>query len=156
MLLSSRVGRRQRTAPELPVRARQRVSTWTRIRASDPIEPWREPAASAFTLREEEIKHTISAPGVDIYVETLPNTLCGSSERCPLSGTSFSAPQVAAVVASCLASGRCKGGTDEIIQTVRPDAREHYLETDRTFGGTTSLGAKFYGHLVWAGLHKQR
>ncbi|ATW46814.1 hypothetical protein CGZ69_01100 [Streptomyces peucetius subsp. caesius ATCC 27952] len=115
--------------------------------------PWN---FSAFALREEEIKHTISAPGVDIYVETLPNTLCGSSERCPLSGTSFSAPQVAAVVALCLTSGRCKGGTDEIIQTVRSDAREHYLDTDRTFGGTPSLGPKFYGHLVWAGLPKQR
>ncbi|MCT7351560.1 S8 family serine peptidase [Streptomyces sp. 15-116A] len=114
--------------------------------------PWRN---SGFAVREREIRHTISAPGVDIYVKTLPTNGFGCDNLgpglCTTSGTSYSAPIAAGVVALCISSGQCTGSPAEIIQTVRRHAREHHLETDRRYGGSPALGDKYYGHLVWAG-----
>ncbi len=114
--------------------------------------PWRN---SAFAVRDENIRHTISAPGVDIYIKTLASNALDCNEfgpgLCTISGTSFSSPIAAGVVALCISSGQCTGSPADIIQTVRHHARDHYLETGRRFGGSPRLGDKYYGHLVWAG-----
>ncbi|MGW0699781.1 S8 family serine peptidase [Streptomyces sp. NPDC002867] len=83
-------------------------------------QPWRN---SSFAVGPQEIEHTISAPGVDIFVQTLPNRLgCGADGRCAVSGTSLSAPIAAGVVALRISSGQCEGSSADIIRTVRGHA----------------------------------
>ena len=61
----------------------------------------------------------------------------------------MAAPHVAATVALCIASGRCRGAPAAIIRQVRADAAAH---GDHFTGDERSLVAgRHFGELAWAG-----
>ena len=87
--------------------------------------------------------HLIAAPGVCIR-----SSWPGGGYR-TISGTSMAAPHVAATVALCIASGRCRGAPATIIRQVRADAAAH---GDHFTGDERSLIAgRHFGELAWAG-----
>ena len=87
--------------------------------------------------------HLIAAPGVCIR-----SSWPGGGYR-TISGTSMAAPHVAATVALCIASGRCRGAPAAIIRQVRADAAAH---GDHFTGDERSLVAgRHFGELAWAG-----
>lgn len=91
------------------------------------------------------VAHLIAAPGVCIR-----STWPGGSYK-TISGTSMAAPHVSAVVALCIAGGRCRGAPPSIIRQVRADAAAH----GDGFAGDehAPLARRHYGDLVWAGAY---
>lgn len=87
--------------------------------------------------------HVIAAPGVCIR-----SSWPGGGYR-TISGTSMAAPHVAATVALCIASGRCRGAPAAIIRQVRADAAaraDHFSGDERSL-----IAGRHFGELAWAG-----
>jgi len=87
--------------------------------------------------------HIVAGPGVCIR-----SSWPGGSYR-TISGTSMASPHVAATVALCISSGRCRGTARSIIAQVRSDAAAH----GDGFSGDEhgAIARRHYGDLVWAG-----
>jgi subtilisin len=106
---------------------------------------------SNFATISADQAHTVAAPGVCIVTDFLGGQLAVES------GTSFSSPLVAGVVALCIASGPCAGLTPaQIIQKLVSDASA-YSTANPGYGFAGDplrpQAGKYYGYLVRAALY---
>ncbi len=98
---------------------------------------------SDYASAASDVAHLVAAPGVCIR-----SAWPGGGTR-TISGTSMATPHVAATVALCIASGRCKGDAAAVIRQIRADASRH----GDGFSGDehAPIAHRHYGDLVWAG-----
>lgn len=98
---------------------------------------------SNYASSTSDLGHLVAGPGVCIR-----SSWPGGGYR-TISGTSMAAPHVAATVALCISSGRCRGSARSIIAQIRADAAAH----GDGFAGDEHAPAsrRHYGDLVWAG-----
>jgi subtilisin len=98
---------------------------------------------SNYASSSADVGHIVAGPGVCIR-----SSWPGGGYR-TISGTSMAAPHVAATVALCVSSGRCRGSARSIITQVRSDAAAH---ADGFAGDEHGpVARRHYGDLVWAG-----
>ena len=106
---------------------------------------------SNWAVLPDDAKHTVTAPGVCVG-----STWIGSQYAVG-SGTSFSAPVVAATVALCIDSGPCAGRTPKaIVRKIAEDAAR-YNERHPNYGyegdPLRPVDDRYYGFLIRAGLY---
>jgi subtilisin family serine protease len=93
----------------------------------------------------------IAAPGVCIT-----STWKGSKKKRKgayktISGTSMASPHVAGTAVLCIASGKCTGTPEEIMNKLRQDAAAQPATYGFTGDPTRPSGNKYYGYLEYAG-----
>jgi subtilisin len=106
---------------------------------------------SNFATLSSDEEHTVAAPGDCIY------STGNGTEYLVRSGTSFSAPHVAGVVALCIASGPCAGLTPaQIVEKIVADATA-YNNANISYGfqgdPLRPISGKYYGYLIRAALY---
>jgi len=93
----------------------------------------------------QQTNNVITAPGTCIYSTYLMSV----SPYITLSGTSFAAPHVSAVVALCIANGQCAGKTPSQIISIVINAANTNPQLPG-YGYTGANVAEYYGPLLWA------
>jgi subtilisin len=111
---------------------------------------------SNFATLSADQMHVAAAPGVCV-VSTFPVGVFPETNYAIWSGTSFSSPHGAGLVALCIASGPCAGLTPaQITRKVVADAAAYNAANPGYgFQGDPSrpLDGKYYGYLIRAGLY---
>ena len=107
---------------------------------------------SNWASEPSDVAHTVTAPGLCI-----PASGLGAHSFVVATGTSFSAPHVAGVVALCMASGACAGLMPaQVVAKLVADAEAHN-QANPTYGfegdPLRPIEGSYYGYRVNAGMY---